>query len=261
MASLAIGGWATARHLDVRLTRRQSLAWAAGLVSLWLATDWPLGALGSGYLASAHMLQYILYTFVAAPLLLLAVPEPLADALLGNLGRRVAGAVSRPLPAAIVANLVLLGTHAPWTVDSVRVSQIGSFALDVVWLVGGLVMWLPILSPIREHRASPMIQVVYLFLAAGLAPMVPGGFLTFADGPLYQLYELAPRVEGIDPISDQQAAGALMKVGNIPLIWPVIGVIFIRAARREAGPTEPTRQPSDTTPPPDRKHLQGASSS
>lgn len=234
MAVLAVGGWLLARRAGVRLSGRQRAAWIVGLLSLWLATDWPVGALGSGYLASAHMAQYMLYTFLAAPFLLLAIPEDLARAVVGG-GRtvRVLGTLSKPLLAAVVANAVLLGTHAPWTVDTMRVTQPGSFALDVVWLVGGLIMWLPIISPLRDQRAQPLIQAGYLFLAAGLVPMVPGGFLTFADDPLYRLYELAPRVGGIDPTSDQQAAGVLMKVGNLPLIWPVMAAIFVRAARRD----------------------------
>lgn len=246
MAVLAVGGWVLARRSRTRLTGRQRAAWVGGLLALWLATDWPIGALGSGYLASAHMAQYMLYTFIAAPLLLLAVPEDLARGVLGpGLVRRATGRLSHPLIAAVVANAVLLGTHAPWTVDTVRVTQIGSFALDVVWLVGGLVMWLPVISPLREDRAQPLVQAGYLFLAAGLVPMVPGGFLTFADNPLYRLYELAPRVGGIDPASDQQAAGVLMKVGNLPLIWPVIAAIFVRAARRDDDLTAP---PTDTKP-------------
>ncbi|HEU5148854.1 MAG TPA: cytochrome c oxidase assembly protein [Iamia sp.] len=233
MAVLAVGGWLVARGAGVRLTGRQRAAWIAGLLFLWVATDWPVGALGSGYLASAHMAQYMLYTFFAAPLLLLAVPAELAGAVVRGRSRRALALLARPLVAAVVANAVLLLTHAPWTVDTVRTTQPGSFALDVVWLLGGLVMWLPIVSPLAEDRARPLIQAGYLFLAAGLVPMVPGGFLTFADAPLYGLYELAPRVGGIDPASDQQAAGVLMKVGNLPLVWPVIAAIFVGAARRD----------------------------
>ncbi|QYG95771.1 cytochrome c oxidase assembly protein (plasmid) [Iamia sp. SCSIO 61187] len=247
MALLVVSAGLAARRTGVRLTGRQRASWITGLFALWIATDWPVGALGSGYLASAHMAQYMLYTFFAAPMLLLAVPEDLARSVIpAGLVRRVLRAASHPLIAAVVANVVLLATHAPWTVDTVRVTQLGSFVLDVVWLLGGLVMWLPIISPLPEHRARPLIQAGYLFLAAGLVPMIPGGFLTFADDPLYRLYELAPRVGGIDPASDQQAAGVLMKVGNLPLIWPVIAATFVRAARRDDDLTAPST-PSEPT--------------
>lgn len=239
IAAIAVLGWVAVRRSGVRPTARQRAWWILGILSLWLASDWPLGTLGSGYLASAHMLQYMLYTFVAAPLLVLAVPEGLARRFVGaGAGHRALELVSRPLPAALVANAVMLGTHAPWTVDQFRATQLGSFALDVVWLLGGVILWLPVINPLPELRPGAVVRGTYLFLAAGLVPMVPGGFLTFADGPLYGLYELAPRVEGIDPTSDQQAAGVLMKVGNLPLIWPVIAAIFVRAARRDADDVE-----------------------
>ena len=134
--------------------------------------------------------------------------------------------LARPLLAGVLANAVLVATHAPVTVDTFRANQLGSFALDLVWLAGGIVMWLPVCGPITEARPSYPARSIYLFLAAGLVPMVPGGFLTFADFPLYRTYELAPRVDGIRPIEDQQFAGALMKVGNLPLIWPIIGSMF-----------------------------------
>jgi cytochrome c oxidase assembly factor CtaG len=74
-------------------------------------------------------------------------------------------------------------------------------------------------------------------------PMIPGGFMAFAPHPLYSTYELAPRV-GIPALEDQQLAGVLMKIGNIPVIWAVMGVIWFRwyesdrrasAARRTRG--------------------------
>lgn len=73
--------------------------------------------------------------------------------------------------------------------------------------------------------------------------MVPGGFLTFADFPLYRLYELAPRVGSLTALGDQQLAGALMKVGNIPLIWPVIVTMMWRWARAEGWGHEPDAPP------------------
>ena len=95
----------------------------------------PIGTLGASYLASVHMLQYMLCTFMVAPLLLLAAPEAWTRERL--IRWRLGGLVeyaAHPFRAAIFANAVLLATHAPWTVDQLRASQIGSFALDVVWL-------------------------------------------------------------------------------------------------------------------------------
>lgn len=226
--------------------RRRPLAFVAGWLVLWLASDWPLGTLGSGYLASAHMVQFLLYTQVAAPLLVLGFGEPMLRRLLAR--TRTAAAVralARPVTAVIVFNVMLVTTHAPVTVDALRASQAGSFVLDAVWLAAGVVLWLPICGALDELRPSYPVRAVLLFLGVGVIPMIPGGFLTFADHPLYGIYELAPRVGGFDAASDQQLAGALMKVGNVPLVWPVIGVLFARWAHESGRPTPMAPEGSD----------------
>src|SRR5680860_1492146 len=58
------------RHAGA-IDRRKTAQFLAGMFVFWIASDWPLGTLGAGYLASAHMTQFLLYTLVAAPLLLL----------------------------------------------------------------------------------------------------------------------------------------------------------------------------------------------
>ena len=224
--------------------RRRPLAFAGGWLALWVATDWPLGALGSGYLASAHMVQYLLYTQLAAPLLVLGLDEAMLRRVLARTRTtELVRLLCRPVAAVVLFNAVLIATHAPVTVDVLRTSQMGSLVLDGLWLLSGLSLWLPVCGPLDEMRPSYPVRAVLLFVGAGVVPMIPGGFLTFADAPLYGIYELAPRVGGFDAGIDQQLAGALMKVGNVPLLWPAIGVLFARWARESGAAT-----PAPTTP-------------
>lgn len=247
---------ATAAAEDGAAARRKRWAFIGGWLLLWLATDWPLGALGAGYLASAHMAQYVLYTMAAAPLLMVGTPEWMLRRLLSKLrAYRLVKALARPLTAAVIFNVVLIGTHAPITVDTFRSNQFGSFVLDSAWLLSSLLLWLPVCGPLEELKPSLPARGVYLFMAAGLFPMIPGGFLTFASAPLYAVYELAPPVENIDALTDQQFAGALMKLGNIPLLWPVLGALFIRWAQEEGKPTPPAAPESS---PASGTHLNGA---
>ena len=220
---------------DPKRDRRRSWQFAGGIFFLWMASDWPIGTLGASYLASVHMTQYMLYTLAAAPLLLLGTPEWMARRILATLHLDgVHRVLSRPLVAAIVSNVILIVTHAPITVDALRATQVGSFVLDMIWLVSGFILWTPIISPLPEARAhSAGVKILYLFAAAALMPMIPGGFLTFSSQPLYSTYELAPRLAGINALNDQQVAGVLMKVGNLPLIWTVIAVMWFRWYRDE----------------------------
>lgn len=229
---------------------RRRWAFVGGWLLLWGATDWPLGTLGSGYLASAHMAQYVLYTMAAAPLLILGTPEWMARRLLSKLRLyRVVRTIAHPVAAGVIFNLVMIGTHAPITVDAFRVNQVASFGLDVLWLAAALLLWLPVCGPLPELKPSLPARGVYLFLAAGIVPMIPAGFLTFASSPLYAVYELAPRVGTISAIADQQAAGATMKVGNMILMWPVLAGLFICWAQedRERAPATQPARPSGPT--------------
>ena len=208
----------------------QQRNFVVGALLLWLATDWPLGLLGASYLASAHMAQFLIYTMAAAPLLLLGTPEWMARRVTRPLGLyRLAGRCSRPVVAGLSFNAMLISTHSPWAVDNLRVNQFGSFSMDVLWLIGGVVVWIPIVSPIPEHKMTSYPgRMAYLFLSLGLVPSVPGGFLTFASFPLYATYELAPRVHGLGATTDQQLAGLVMKLGGIPIVWGTIAVLMYR---------------------------------
>lgn len=229
---------------DGALSRERRRPWqfALGIFFLWLASDWPVGTLGAAYLASIHMTQYMLYTLAAAPLLMLATPEWMGRRIITSLHLEgVHRIVARPLIAAILCNVVLIATHSPVAVDALRSTQFGSFLLDMIWLISGFILWTPIISPLPEARASSApIKLIYLFAAAALLPMIPGGFLTFASQPLYSTYELAPRLAGIEALNDQQTAGILMKIGNLPVIWIVMGVIWFRWYQSERGSEERT---------------------
>ncbi len=218
--------------------RQRTFRFLLGALVLWMATDWPIGLLGASYLASAHMLQYLMYGLIAAPLMLLGIPEWMARRLLSRLrAYQLALRLSRPLVAGIVYNVVLIVTHAPVTTDFLRSNQAGSFVMDVVWVLSGFVLWLPICSPLPEHtRRGYGVKMAYLFLAANIVPVLPASFRTFSDFPLYEIYELAPRVFGLEAGTDQAMAGLIMKVGSIPFIWGTLLVMMTRWAREEGVP-------------------------
>lgn len=239
LVALLAGGYAFAirrnRSIEGHSTR-QTLFFAGGLLVFWLASDWPLGTLGAGYLASAHMTQYVLYVLVAAPLLWLGTPEWMARRVLSTLGIYRAGRSLRrfPLLMGVVFNLTLVLTHTPIAVDSLRSSQFGSFAMDAVWLLSGLALWAPIVGSISEFRArSYPARMLYLFFTTGIVTIIPASFLTFAELPLYETYELAPRVFGLTSVDDQQIAGLIMKLSAVPIVWPVLAGMMYRWATQE----------------------------
>ncbi|HSM45543.1 MAG TPA: cytochrome c oxidase assembly protein [Acidimicrobiia bacterium] len=229
--------WRAVRRHAGAVDRRKALQFVAGVVVFWIASDWPLGTLGAGYLASAHMTQFLLYTLVSAPLLLLGTPEWMARRLTRRLRiERLTSWFGRSLvPTALIYNAILLATHAPGTVEILRNSQWGSFAMDVVWMVAGVLLWLPVISPLSDARASyPWSKMAYLFVTTSVVAVIPASFLTFTSTPIYGIYELAPRIGSITALEDQQLAGIIMKIATIPVIWSTIAVLWFRWTASEA---------------------------
>ncbi len=216
-----------------------------GLGATWLALDWPIGALGAGYLASVHTLSYILLSLIAPPLLIYGMPAQRIRALLARPAWRVAlRFVARPPVALGLYTVVLLVTHVPDVVDSAMQSQLGAFAVDLAWFLAGLAMWWPVLAPQPDVlRLSRPLKMLYLFVGT-LPTIVPSAFLTFADYPLYAVYELAPRVfPALTAQHDQQVAGLAMKiVGDLP-VWLAFAIIFFRWAREEERQAPPPVHP------------------
>ncbi len=231
-----------------RRRRCRAMAFAAGLCTLWLALDWPLGPLGAGYLASVHMLQYLLIALVAPALLLLGIPNQAYGRLSGR--RRVVRAlriITHPLAALAIFNLILAWTHLPSVVDSLMRTQGGSFLIDMLWLAAGTVFWWPVIAPVPQRpRFGYGLKMGYLFLATVLNTM-PYAFLTFGELPFYGIYELAPRATGISARQDQQIAGLLMKVGGGAILWTAITILFFRWWRTE-GDTQESPMPAAQPP-------------
>ena len=213
--------------------RKGKWAWFGGVVVLWIALDWPVGAL-SGYLASAHMLQYLLTVLAAPPLLLLGVPVGAWRRMASSSAAvRVVRFLTHPLIALAIFQLVLLYTHVPSVVDRLMVTPSGSFAIDTLWLTAGLVFWWPVVAPVpaRPWFGYPL-KMGYLFLSTVLNTM-PYAFLTFGELPFYGIYELAPPVGLLGAREDQQLAGLLMKVGGGVILWTAITILFFRWYSRE----------------------------
>ncbi|MFQ6045655.1 MAG: cytochrome c oxidase assembly protein [Gemmatimonadales bacterium] len=216
------------------IERSRVTSYALGVLALWAAADWPLGPLGAGYLMSVHMVQWLLFTLVAPPLLIHGVPPRLlSNIVLSRSVRRPARLLSRPLPAFAVFNSVLLATHLPAVVDQLKPYQLGSFAMDMLWLGSGLLLWWQVLAPVKELDPLPYAGRIVFLLANVFIPTVPAAFLTFADYPIYELYELAPRIGELSATRDQQIAGLVMKVGGGSMIFATASVLFFRWYREE----------------------------
>jgi putative membrane protein len=210
--------------------RRQVVCFIAGLTILWLASDWPLHDLSEEYLYSAHMLQHMMLSYFMPPLLLLATPTWLARLVVGH--DRVWTAVrwlAKPVVAGVTFNAFVMISHVPAVVNHAVASGNGflHYGLHTVLVLSALLMWTPVCGPFPELRMGPGGTMIYLF-AMSVIPTVPAGWLTFADGVVYKAYDHGPRLWGISVTTDQQLAGAIMKVGGSFFLWVIITFLFFK---------------------------------
>jgi len=214
---------------------RRRVFFSIGMFVLLFASTWPVHDLAEDRLYSVHMLQHMLYTLVAPPLLLAGIPSWMWR---GFLRVRPAAAVFRllvrPLVALVLFNAVLLFTHWPAIVEASVSSEPLHFALHVLVVGSGIVMWWPVMSPLPELPAlSAPGQMLYLFFQS-LAPTIPASFLTFGHTLLYPVYATFPRIWGVAPLEDQLIAGLLMKLAGTAILWGFIIAIWFRWYARDA---------------------------
>jgi putative membrane protein len=244
---LAVGyAWAIGRlgprHVgsEPATSSRKAFLFYLGLFVLWLGADWPLHDISERSSFAAHMVQHLLFTFVAPPLLLLGVPTWLWRVLFRP--RWIFKAVSfatRPLIAFVVFNGVVAITHWPTLVNLSIESTPVHFVVHYAMIISALMMWWPVVAPLPEMpRLSEPMKMFYLFLQS-ILPTVPASFLTFSSAPVYSGYEGFTNVFGISAHVDQQIAGLIMKIGGGLLLWTIIAVLFFRwHAKEEAGEVE-----------------------
>jgi len=240
IAFLGVAYWYAMTKIGPRVAREgeqivsgRQIAWfGAGLVTLWVASDWPVHDIAEQYLYSIHMSQHLLLSLFAPPMFLLGTPTWLARLVIGS-GRvyAVLKRLARPIPATVAFNAVIVFSHWPAVVNVSVANPVLHYAVHVAVVATALLMWTPVAGPLPELRFSLPVQMIYLFLQS-IVPTVPAGWLTFADAAVYKSYDIPTRVFGLSVTHDQQIAGMQMKVLAGVFLWTIIAVLFIRFATK-----------------------------
>jgi putative membrane protein len=187
------------------------------------------------------MIQHLLITLVAAPLLLAGTPGWLLRALLETTRLLpLAQKARHPLIAFAAFNLVFALSHLPAVYELALSTEPLHAAQHLIFLSTAILLWLPVLSPLAEVPPYPPLgQLLYLFLQTVPASLV-GALLAHASSPFYATYVLAPRLTSLSPLEDQQLGGLIMWVGSgIYFLLATACVFFAWASREEAANRRP----------------------
>lgn len=201
--------------------RGRLVAFLAGIAVTLFALVSPVATV-SGTLLWVHMVQHLLLTVVAAPLV--ALGGPIATVRIGlspgarrwlarwsRATRRVRRRTGDP-PPLVVATLVHIVVVWLWHVPTfydLAVEVTAVHALEhVIFLTTAVWLWAEVVATARRNRRSQALATLCLgaLIAQG---GVLGALLTFAGRSLYAVYNGGA---GLTALEDQQFAGALMWV-------------------------------------------------
>lgn len=216
-----------------RVGAGQRIAFLAGCLVLLLALGPPLED-WAGLLLAGHMLQHVLLTMVAPPLLLLGTPAwALRPMLRWPIVARAGYALTRPLVALVLSSAAFVVWHVPVLYDAALRSEPLHVVQHQTYLVTALLAWWPLVGPLPEWpRPAPPVQCLYLF-GLTFSGSIVGSFLALSKTGLYPYYQTLPRMWGIDLIRDQQIAGLMMGVGANAVYLLLTAVVFLRWAGQE----------------------------
>jgi putative membrane protein len=226
-----------------RVTGRRRWYFLAGLVAIFAALETPIDTSAQTSF-SVHMVQHLLLTMVAAPLLVLGAPVTLALQAWPGIARRGILSLLHSAPVRLLANpLVAWGlffgfmwaSHMTGLYEATLRSP-GIHGLEHIgYLATALLFWMPVIGvDPAPARLSYPARILYLFLA--MPAMAFLGLAIFSAR--HVLYPAYAAVEGTArALADQRIAGALMWTGGMFLIVPALAFVlfdWMRADEREA---------------------------
>jgi cytochrome c oxidase assembly factor CtaG len=222
--------------------RRRWPLWRTALFFLGLAAL--LAALASpidGYAAvsfAVHMVQHMLLTVVAAPLIMLGAP---IRPLLRGLPAWVRSAIVRPLARArsvrtfvhllrhpLIAAALYVGGLYAWHLPNLYDAALLDARVHLIehawFFFSALLFWSVVIDP-EPFRATLGYgaRLPYLLVLGAAQNTVLGGILSFSSRLLYTAYaDAGATVFDLDRVTDQRIGGAIM--------WVVGDFVFLAAA-------------------------------
>jgi putative membrane protein len=210
-------------------TTAQRAMFFSALAIIFLSLNGWLHDLSDSFLFSAHMVQHLVLTLVAPPLLIMGTPGwMLRPALQWRGVGPIARFITKAPTAFVLFNAVIISWHLPAMYEFAMEHHAIHIVQHLCFMVAATLMWWPILSPMPElPRLSYPLQMLYLFLMT--IPMsIVAVCIAYADHALYPFYAAAPRLWGITPMQDQLIGALIMWIPGGLFFFAVISVIFFR---------------------------------
>ena len=231
----------------VAVTRPRQWAFYGGLATVAVALLSPLATYAEALL-SVHMVQHLVLTLVAAPLIVLGRPLTVLsggrDLHLGPLApvARVAG---HPLVAWVAFAATGWAVHFSSLFELALRSPLAHAVEHALFLGTALLFWAPVVGAGLGSRPPMAHPLRLLYLAVAMPQNTFLALAIFSSGDvLYRGYEGVVRDWGPSPLSDQRTAGGLMWVAGDLLLLVSVLLVANAWANHEARQNAAAEGPS-----------------
>lgn len=209
--------------------RWRRICFVSGALLMTVVQIGPLDTLADDVLV-AHMLQHILIGDIASLLIVLGLTGPVLQPLLHMRASRILRRLSHPLLALTLWAVDLYTWHLPFLYQlAVRHDLVHALEHACLLWFGGL-LWLALIGPLPKPRwFSAWWGLGYVILVR-FAGAILANVLIWAQTIFYPVYKATDAARGLNPLSDQNLAGALMMLEQIILTTALLGWLFYRVA-------------------------------
>jgi putative membrane protein len=229
-----------------QLHRTRAGLFVLGYTVLLIALISPLHSVGEQYF-SVHMVQHLLLTLVAPPLLLMSSSMPVLLWALSPRERAGLGRlVGRPGPvrtmlrwftSPMIAWVLFVATqwlwHQPVAYQWALAYRWAHYVEHISFFVTAILFWWPVIgAPPLPSPLSYPARFAYTFMA-WLPNSLLGAGISLSRGPLYPLYVEAAQANGNDAAFDQQLAGLIMWIPGDVLFVCILLALFVAYMQAE----------------------------
>ncbi len=218
-------------------------AWLAGIATILIALVSAID-LYAEELLTVHMVQHLLLTMVAPPLLAIGAPVTLVlrsvgprtrrNLILPILHSRVVHVVASPLVAWPIFTAVMWFAHFSPLYQAALEDPTLHVLEHVVFLVAGLLFWWPVVAadPI-PRRLSHGARFAYLVLQMPVNAAV-GLAIYWSPMVIYPHYASSDRAWGPSPLVDQQIGGLVMWAAGDLLLLAAVAMVVLAWMQADA---------------------------
>lgn len=241
---------ACAAYLTLYLHRARTLGRRGTAVPRWRVVSFVVGALTMAVvqigpfdsLADSvllvHMVQHIILGDICSLLIVLGLTGPVLQPLLRHRYARPLRVLAHPIVALILWALDLYGWHVPLLYQlAIRHDLVHALEHACLLWFGSL-LWLALIGPLPKPAwFSGWYRLSYIAVVR-IVGAVLGNVLIWTQTVLYPVYKASDAARGLNPVSDQNIAGALMMIEQMLLTVALFTWLFLRFVRQDEGRQE-----------------------